>query len=78
MADTVVSRSTTKFVIATFIKVESSAMMKEDRETSIRAVQPILMVLLFLSKKIPQKYYLTIVWGCYYLKDCHKILGLIL
>ncbi len=51
MADTVVLRSTTRLVMATFIKVESSAMMNEDKETSIRAVQPIFEALILLSKK---------------------------
>jgi len=52
MLDILVLRSTTKFPIATFIKVESSAMINEDNETIIIAVQLISEGLELFSKTI--------------------------
>jgi len=45
-----VCRSITKLLIATFIKVLSSEIMKEDKDTTIRAAHPILGTLDFFSK----------------------------
>jgi hypothetical protein len=42
--------------MATFIKVESSAMMNEDKATSISAIQPILLELISFSKNIPPRH----------------------
>jgi tetrahydromethanopterin S-methyltransferase subunit B len=52
MAGMVVFKSATRLPIATFINVESSAIINEDNETIIIAVQPISEGLESLSNKI--------------------------